>query len=1349
MRYLTLWLAVARILLLTDPAWAQMSSGGQTVHVTIRWGTYAEVLSRSGAKRRVPTFATAYHGPDEQAGTFSLRLEGYVPGGELQNAVFQPFSAADAHLLDVGKLPAALNPRLSHGTARKLPVSYLSLQPVRRNPQSGQPEQLVSFDYVYARDNAGPAASTLRKGPLAARGALPEAHSYAPASVLASGDWYKIGVPESGIYKLDRATLTKLGLPPQFDPRRLQLYGNATGLLPQPNATPRPDDLVQNAVQLVGDNGDATFDDTEYLLFYARGPHVWRAQDGRFQHVNNIYSDTAYYFLTVGAAGSRVRPAPPVAGGAPTTDITTFNERLVHEHDLVNLLHSGRQWLGEKLGDGSQKDFVFPNVPDLVSGAPLSITASVAATAASGGTFRLTVNGQPFGQAQNTPVIYGNYFQEVAQTNVTVQQGVMPAATSADLLVTLSYAGPGSPGASGYLDYLEINALRQLNLNGPVLEFRSLTSAGRTGGVNRYVLGSATGATVWDVTNPRQPAAVALDAQGTFLAPTDTLREFVAFRANATLPTPRLFGKVANQNLHALNTDGKLDLVIVTHPLFRGEAERLASHRRSVNNLRVAVATTSEVYNEYSSGSQDVTAIRDFMRQIYNRAPTGQNLNLLLFGDASFDYKSKASNDRAAEPDWWRERVPFATSADFDALNQNFVPTYQSRESFSPFQPRTGGDGTASYSSEDYYGLLDESEGEWNELNLGTELMDVGVGRLPVRLPAGATPGSASANEQAHAMVTKLIAYDAAAAYGKWRNRLTLVSDDGNNDLFVGQGSEIIANTLLATDPAYNLHKVYLDLYPQQSVAAGQRSPEANRAIDESFERGSLIINYLGHGGPDGWADEQILTKESVLALRNSNTLPFLVTGTCDFSTYDNPDKTSAGELVLTDNAQGGGAIGLFTTTRVVDAGANAGLNQAFYNRVFQPLPDGRHPGIGTVIMNAKNDYPAGGTNNRNYTLLGDPSAPLAYPNEQVVLRSLTTEDGRPAATADTLRALSRVKLAGEIRNGAGPVANFNGTAQVTIFDKPTTVMTLGNEASSSQPDDGPRRVAIQESIIYDGQATVKDGQFKVDFVVPKDINYNVGLGRISFYAADPGRRTDAHGAQPQPVGGASRNAQADTTPPRIRLFLNDTTFASGGLTDLSPTLLANLSDASGINTTGAGIGHEITATLDRDPRQLVVLNDAYTTTVDNFRAGRVKYLLKDLTAGPHVLQLKAWDTYNNSAEHEVEFIAASTEALALDHVLNYPNPFSNITRFNFEHNHTGEDLDVQVQIFTVAGRLVRTLRATVPGSDARQGNHLTWNGRDDYDDQLARGVYVYRLSVRVGANGPTASKYEKLVLLN
>ncbi|WP_082455357.1 type IX secretion system sortase PorU [Hymenobacter sp. AT01-02] len=881
--------------------------------------------------------------------------------------------------------------------------------------------------------------------------------------------------------------------------------------------------------------------------------------------------------------------------------------------------------------------------------------------------------------------------------------------------------------AKGYLDYLELNAQRQLRLNGSSLEFRSLENIGPAA-ISQFDVGNAAGATVWDVTNPRRPAAVSFN-NGSFVARTDTLREFVAFTPGSSFPAPLGFGKVANQNLHTLNLDGKIDLVIVTHPAFLAQAQRLADHRASHDGLVASVVTTTQIYNEFGSGGQDVTAIRDLMKMIYDRSPSGKQLYLLLFGDASYDYKSDPTNNKAQQPSWWANRLP----ADADRIAQNYVPVYESVESFDPVQGFRPNNQGISYSSDDYYGILDDDEGAW--LPGSNELMDVRVGRLPVRSAVGQY-GNA---DMAKAVVDKLIRYDSPTSYGKWRNRLTFVTDDGDANLFTRAGAEPLANPLATTQPNYNVRKVYLDMYRQNPVAAGQRSPECEQAIDESFEQGSLLVSYIGHGGPTAWADEQILTSASVLRLQNTRRLAFMFTGTCDFSTYDNPELTSAGELSLTDIA--GGAIGLFTTTRVVYASNNQGLAVEFFNDVLQRRSDGTMPRIGDVITTAKN-IAAFGDANRNYALLGDPSMRLAYPDQQTVVTEL---NGRPAGATqqDTLKALSRVVLKGEVQQSGQRNSTFTGTAQVTVFEKQSIVKTLRNESSDSVIS-----VVVRENVVYDGQASVTNGRFTVNFVVPKDINYSFGLGKISLYAADSIRKQDAHGARLVPVGGASDLASLDTIPPRIRLFMNnDESFVFGGLTPTTSTLLGKLRDESGINTAGSGIGHDITASLDNDPNKVIILNEFYTAKVDSFQAGQVQYVFKELTPGPHLLKVKAWDTYNNSSERSLEFIAASTDKLALQHVLNYPNPFAGNTTFHFDHNRSGEELDIQVQIFTVAGRLVRTLQ----GSALAAGSHvssITWDGRDEYHDQLARGVYVYRVSVRT-SDGSTASKYEKLVLLN
>jgi hypothetical protein len=1336
MRYLFLLLALAG-LTTTATAPVRAQSGSATAHGVINWGGTTEVPSRSNRKQQVPTFVGAYYNQDDQVGIFSLRLAGQVLDGQLTNTVYEPFSAAEAKKFNLSKLPAGPTPTLRAGTEMKQPVTHLSLGAVRRNSQTGQPERLVSFDYVYSPIT------------VAARGGRARGHR--EASVLKTGDWYKIGVAESGVYRLDFTTLRSMGLNVQgIDQRRIKVYGNSMGILPQLNSTYRPDDLAENAVMYVGNSGN-TFDASSSLLFYSPGAHTWEYANDTFQHRNNIYCDTTYYFITVGDTpnGRRVSPMarPATTGSEPS--ITTFTDRYFYEHDLASLLYSGREWVGDGFSAGTSKNFTFSDVPDLIAGSTIRVKSAAVSAATQSTAFQLTLNGQALGTQTLASTQVCSYCP-VAMPTTNTYQTTVPAGYGNSLQIGISY-NSGS-NANAYLDYLEIIAQRQLRLSGTQLEFRSVENVGPQR-ISRFVLSNATDAVVWDVTNPRNAQAPQFDAAtGEFWALTDSVREYVAFRPNGTLKTVRSFGRVANQDLHSLNSNGLLDLVIVTYPPFKAQAERLAEHRRTHNNMQVAVVTTTEVYNEYSSGGQDITAIRDLMKQVYDRAPAGKHLFLLLFGDASYDYKSDPMNDKNAEPAWWSQRVPFKNTADFDRYNQNYVPTYESRESFIPFYSLNGSD-RKSYSSDDYFGFLDDNEGEWAEPAAGfNELQDIGVGRLPIRTPVD-NPRSAIHAEE---MVTKVLAYDAVASFGKWRNRVTLTSDDGDGGIFALQqttglsGSDEIANRIEATYPVYNIHKTYLDMYPQVSVAAGQRSPECSKAIDASFEQGSLIVNYLGHGGPKGLTDEQIVTNASVMALRNLNNLAFMVTGTCDFSTYDSPDMVSAGEQVLTDNLQGG-AIGLFTTTRVVDANLNAGLNKAFYNRLFQRI-NNEHPSIATITMLSKNDYTGGGANNRNYTLLADPSMVLAYPEDAVTLDSISRHQTRNGVTtwvaSDTLKALTQVRLKGRVLDVNGNVNTaFNGTAQITIFDKPTTVKTFGDEYPRTRmPGDSVQNIKVQENVVYGGQATVVNGYYTVTFVVPKDINYNPGLGKVSLYAFDPSQHLDAHGYRNAVIGG-SGSGSGDNQPPVIGLFMDDESFVFGGTTAQNTTLLGDLSDENGINTTGAGIGHEITATLDNDPSKVVILNDSYVAKVDTFTAGRVKYLFKNLTLGPHVLRVKAWDTYNNSSEKEIEFVVSHNEQLAINHVLNYPNPFAGNTTFMFDHNRAGDDLDVQVQIFTVAGKLVRTLRSSVVGSDAHQKG-LTWNGRDEYDDQLARGVYIYRVSVRSPNNG-TASKFEKLVILN
>ncbi|MBC5993826.1 type IX secretion system sortase PorU [Pontibacter cellulosilyticus] len=1255
--------------------------------IRINWQGYETVLPVDNLSDKVPTFDGATLDPAERLPYYRFRLQQHIENFSLTDAVYQPFTAAEQKLFGKYKFAASPEVHVVNSTENKTPVAVVTVLPIRRNPQTNQLEKLTSFSYKYT--SASIKAANARAG----------ATSYTSNSVLSSGNWYKLAVTSSGVYKIDKGLLQTLGINTQgLDPKTIQLYGNGGGMLPQPNNITRPDDLVENPVMVIGE-ADGRFDDNDYVLFYGQGPHTWEydATQKQFKHNFNVYSDTAFYFLRVGSAqGKRISSRAQATGATQT--ITSYNERHFHERDLKNMVFSGREWYGEEFSSFVTSHNISLPISDIVGGSDVKLTAFLMANSPVESAFTIKVNNQTIG---TQPIASrGTYSYHPQGTNsiktYTISQQALGSPTA--LETNLAFGTGGSSTSLGYLNYLLLNYERQLRLKGDQTSFRSVASMAAPVSTFR-ITGAPAGAMVWDVTNPLAPVLQQTDA-GTdisFSTATATLREFVVLQSNIS-NKPIAAGKVNNQNLHAQNLDGNLDFVIISNPRFLQEANRLAEHRRKHSGMQVLVTTTTQVFNEFSSGAQDVTAIRDFMRMLYKRSNKSghDHMYLLLLGDASYDYKNRLSN------------------------NTNFVPIYESRQSLHPI---------TSYSSEDYYGFLDDEEGEWIESTIGDHLLDVGIGRLPAKSVA-----------EASTMVSKVINYDSPSHFGKWKSRVTLLADDGDYNEHQND-AEFLADFLKSNAINYNPNKVYIDLYRQVYEANGQSAPDAVAALNKAIEQGSLITNYTGHGNEVSLASEQLITIPRINSWTNKDRLTFLLTATCEFGRYDDPTVVSGAETALLH--PNGGAVGLITTTRPVYSNGNRVLNRNFFKSFFTPAT-GAKTRLGDLVLNTKNnsitDNISGskGVNNRNFSLLADPSQQLA----STALNTEITHINNKAVASDTLSALGKINLKGQVRTGAGSVAsNFNGEVQVTVYEKPVTLKTFGDDGSPSVP------VSVRENVIYDGKATIKNGLFDLSFVVPKDIAYNYGQGKISLYASN--QLQDALGAnQSVVVGGTAKNVQADNTAPTLQLFMNDESFVFGGTTNKDAVLLAKLFDENGINTAGLGIGHEITAILDEQRDNLLVLNDYYTSEPDSYQAGRVKYTFKDLEPGPHSLRIKAWDTHNNAAEEYIEFIVSNDSKIALEHVLNHPNPFSTKTTFHFDHNRAGDNLEIQIQIYTISGKLVKTLETTSYASKAHLAE-LTWDGKDEYNDVLAKGVYIYKVNVRSQQDGSKTSKFEKLVILN
>jgi hypothetical protein len=463
------------------------------------------------------------------------------------------------------------------------------------------------------------------------------------------------------------------------------------------------------------------------------------------------------------------------------------------------------------------------------------------------------------------------------------------------------------------------------------------------------------------------------------------------------------------------------------------------------------------------------------------------------------------------------------------------------------------------------------------------------------------------------------------------------------------------------------------------------------------------------------------------------------MTATCEFSRFDNPDFTSAGEYVILNPT--GGGIALFTTVRLTFSSANANLNRNIMDTIFSK-PNGVHLRLGDIFRIGKNAPTTGSSfNNRSFALLGDPAMMLAFPDYNVETTSINVNGA--ITPTDTLSALDLVTVQGKITDNNGNIqTNFNGVVIPTVYDKAVTYYTLGNDDSSPVMP-----FNLQKNVVFRGPATVVNGLFTFSFVVPQDIQFNFGNGKISYYARNGVNIDDAHGNNKNIIiGGFSKNPISDNTGPEIKLYMNNQQFVTGGMTDENPTFLAFVEDEIGINTVGTGIGHDITAIIDGNSSQPIILNDYYKADQDNFRKGSISYPFSDLEPGPHTITFKVWDVANNSSTASLDFVVVKAEELSLSHVLNYPNPFTTHTEFYYEYNQPGVPVDVDINIFTISGKLVKSLNANQVSNGFRS-EPIVWNGLDDFGDRIGRGIYMYRLRVKT-PDGKSAEKIEKLVIL-
>jgi hypothetical protein len=1043
---------------------------------------------------------------------------------------------------------------------------------------------------------------------------------------------------------------------------------------------------------------DGSFDSSDYVLFYAEGVDNWNDES---QTHNNLYANRSYYYVTFqGGPGKRIAPMDPMDSSTPDVTITKFDDWQFHERDLVSVVRTGRRWFGEQFGVQNQASFNF-SFPNIDTSTPIEISVYGGAVAFTSTSLAVSANGQSVGTlgfAALSPLGGVELSVAALPPNLTI-----PA--TENVIVSVDYNNGGVPTAKGFLDYIILRAKRNLTGYGKQFRFQ-YNNAAMQSGTGLFQFSNATGISqVWDITDIYNVAGRTNQGEVNFAfkAPLGEVRKYIAVAPNDYYsPSKESNARVANQNLKGTifnNAQGlpeDIDYLIISPNSLYDQAERLANFHRNYSGISVRTVKLEEIYHEFSSGKQDIAAIRNFIRYVYENA-TSESTRVKyvnLFGDASFDFKDRIPN------------------------NTNLVPIYHSLNSSTS--------GEASFSSDDFFGLMDPNEGNVVSYFGG---IDIAIGRM-----------IASSAAQAKDLVDKVIDYHDIKSYGSWRNNIVHISDDSDSssDSSLQVRQNQLADAISAAKPFINVKKILLDSYVQESSAGGERYPKARTDIFNAFEKGALVFNYLGHGGEDGLAHERIWEKSDGENMSNRYKYPLFITITCDFSRYDNPYRPTAGEYTYWNPR--GGAISMITTIRSIGQFSAENFNDRLAQYLFgYGMAAGLETSIADALRRAKNSAPNASTNVVHY--LGDPAMYLAIPKPKVKLTKVN--DAPITGPIDDLQALAFVKLSGEVTDEFDqPLNNYNGELAVNIFDKPITRQTLNNDGLAP-----PISFVNLGETIFRGNASVTNGQFEFGFVVPRDIRIPVDNGRISFYAKRNQILLDKTGYNTDiKIGGINLNAPADNTGPTVRLYMNDQTFVNGGITNASPFFLAFLEDENGINT-ASGIGHDIVAILDGDENNPYILNDYYETELDDYTKGKVRFPFRDLAKGLHTITFKAWDVYNNPITAEIQFVVMGDEGITLKNVLNYPNPFSTYTQFWFSHNRPFEPLEVQVQVITVTGKVVWT-RNQVVTTDGFLSREISWDGRDDFGDRIGKGVYIYKLTVRSTVTNSQAEKYEKLVIL-
>ncbi len=1084
---------------------------------------------------------------------------------------------------------------------------------------------------------------------------------------FSKGKWFKIATTQRAIYQVTGAQLKQMGISIPISSNKLQLFGFDLTQLSEKVPANVPVGNQEISI-MVKDGGDGMFNENDQFLFYAPGNIDWEkwGEGLQWRHKKLHYTDTAFYFFTIGENGKRIQTAKTVSIG--NQKINTYQEHILWELDSLNVLNSGKLWLGSPMGQGQGKvNSISTNINtvNLIDSIPVFVNGQFVST-------HYTQKAQ-FDFNWSATKIKSTFIQPVsglvydASANMIVDSfSFWPTKNNvSNTNIALQYNAP--LGSTGWLDFITIHLTKTLKYTNR----NSLFFHGQEDAQNYlYELADADATSmVWDISNPLQPLALPTNYsnnQFNFSSYGTARQAFFAVKQNAFEAVASI-DTLSNQNVLS-NT--KIDYLILAPGAFQSAASKLKNFHQQQNGYKVEIIDPAQIYNEFSGGLTHPIAIRNYLKWLqFNNQKDKQPFAKYLCIMGAADFNMRRLNKK--------NQVPvFESEASLDILN--------------------------SYASDDFYAILKEGA----DINFPSSIdsLEIAIGRIPSKT-----------NTEADTMVNKIIQYSIGNSKGSWQNQITWIADDGDYNLHL-QDAESIIEGLEKNNANLSHKKIYLDLYPASNVAGGLSYPLVMNDIAQNIKNGSLVLNYTGHGNYLRLTEEAVINSESIKTWDNAGRLPLMITASCDFAPYDQPQLNPIGFNTLMQNSKG--IIALVAANRLVFAYSNKQINEQFIQALLVPNKEGEYYSIGRALQMAKNanwSMQGDRLNAFKFSLLGDPALLLAIAKNKI-----------KHVVKDTLDAGTLATINGQIMKDQTIHSSFNGWVDCIVYDVMKEKTTLANQASSIKTN-----IPIREGILYKGKATVTNGKFTIRFVLPKETSTTSGSIIVQSFAYNP--TEEALGvANNIFIKSAYSISQIDTSGPQINAYINDTNFTNNSWITDQANLMIQLKDSSGIQSSGNALGHDLQLIIDDNVRQPYVLNNYYMADIDTYQSGTILYRLPNLSIGKHQLIIKAWDLLGNLSKDTLSFIVPTQDKLEAKDLVNKPNPMMNFTQFSFDLNVQDPIIQTEFSLRNLNGQPL--VNKILPHKNIANKWVLDWDGRDASGAMIAPGMYLYTITVRAGS---------------